>query len=153
MISITEVTNSYSIQPALLEKHSSTLSWLSTTMHWKSEFAFFQKLLDELKPAISSTETLTILETFENQITYYTIEAIEDLRKKLRNHENKLAKMLQTNSEWDIQYYKEHDVLMSDALKLSESINSIISSMRQWSTQHMYQQKLLNQNPIKPSRS
>jgi DNA repair exonuclease SbcCD ATPase subunit len=141
------------MQPALLEKHASTLSWLSTTMHWKSEFAFFQKLLDDLRGSISSTETLSILETFENQITYFMLEAIEDLRKKLRNHENRLAKMLQTHSEWDIQYYNEHDTLMKDAQTLSESINSITGSIRQWTTQYMYLQKLLKQTPIKPSRS
>ena len=141
MISITGVTNNYSLQPALLTKHSNTLSWLSTTMHWKSELAFFQKALDELKQSISSEDALKEIEHFQNHIAFFTLEAIEDLRKKLRNHESKLAKMLEAKSEWDTQYYKEHDALMKDAFDLAANINSLTSSLRLWTAEHMRQEK------------
>src|SRR5215204_3114206 len=117
MISITGVTNNYSLQPALLNKHSSTISWLSTTMHWKSELAFFQKALDELTLSVSPVESRKQIEHFQNQISFFTLEAIEELRKKLRNHESRLAKMLEAKSEWDTQYFKEHDALMKDAFE------------------------------------
>jgi hypothetical protein len=140
MISVTGVTNNYSIQPALLEKHSSTLSWLSSTIHWKSELAFFQKMLKELKPSVTSTEVMAEIENLENQILYFLIEAIEELRKKLRNHESKLAKMLEAKSEWDTQYYKEHDALMGSAAALSENIDKLVHILRRFLTEQVHHQ-------------
>jgi hypothetical protein len=142
MTSITGVTNNYSLQPALLNKHSSTLSWLSTTMHWKSELAFFQKALDKLKQSTSSADVNKESEYYQNQIAFFTLEAIEELRKKLRNHESRLAKMLEARSEWDTQYYKEHDALMNDAFGLATNINTLTSSLRLWTTKHMRQEKI-----------
>jgi len=84
MITLKELTNHF-FQPALLEKHSTTLRWYY----------------------------------FDNQFVYLTDEAIEDLRKKLRNHESRLAKMFETKVERDSQYSKEHYSLMEDATKLS----------------------------------
>jgi len=142
MISITGVTNNYSLQPALLNKHASTLSWLSTTMHWKSELAFFQKALDKMRQSTPSAEVNREGEYYQNQIAFFTLEAIEELRKKLRNHENRLAKMLESKSEWDTQYYNEHDALMNAAVGLQENINSLTSSLRLWTTEHMRQGKI-----------
>jgi hypothetical protein len=132
MISVTGVTNNYSLQPALLGKHASTLSWLSNTIHWKSELAFFQKKLQELKPSVTSSEVRAEIENLENKILYYLIEEIEELRKKLRNHESKLAKMLEAKSEWDIQYYKEHDALMESAAALSENVDKLVHILREY---------------------
>ena len=130
MISVTGVTNNYTLQPALLEKHSRTLSWLSVTMHWKSELAFFQKVLRELKPSVTSREVMAEIENLENQILYFSIEEIEELRKKLRNHESRLAKMLEAKSEWDTQYYKEHEALMESSSALSEKVDKLVSVLR-----------------------
>lgn len=132
MISVTGVTNNYSVQPALLEKHSRTLSWLSATLHWKSELAFYEKLLNEMKPLVNSHEVKAQMENLESQIVYFTVEGIEELRRKLRNHESRLAKMLEAQTEWDIQYYKEHDALMEYAASLSEKIDSLVNDLRTW---------------------
>jgi hypothetical protein len=142
MISITGVTNNYSLQPTLLNKHASTISWLSTTMHWKSELAFFQKTLEKMKQSTSSAEVNREGENYQNQIAFFTLEAIEELRKKLRNHESRLAKMLEAKSEWDTQYYKEHDALMNDAVGLEANINTLTASLRLWTTEHMRQEKI-----------
>jgi hypothetical protein len=130
MISVTGVTNNYSLQPALLEKHSRTLSWLSLTVHWKRELAFFQKLLAEIKPTVNTSEARAEIDNLENQILFFTLEGIEELRRKLRNHESKLAKMLEAKTEWDIQYYKEHEALMESAAKLSENIEKLVDDLR-----------------------
>ena len=132
MISVTGVTNNYSLQPALLEKHSKTLSWLSVTIHWKSELAFYQKMLNEVKPTVNSPEVKAEIENIEDRILYFTLEGIEDLRRKLRNHESRLAKMLEAKTEWDTQYYNEHDALMESALRLSESIDNLVDTLRSW---------------------
>ena len=130
MISVTGVTNNYSLQPALIEKHSKTLSWLSVTIHWKSELAFYRKMLNEIRPTVNSSEVKTEIETLEDQILYYTEEGIEELRRKLRNHESRLAKMLEAKTEWDTQYYKEHDALMESAARLSENIERLVDDLR-----------------------
>jgi hypothetical protein len=132
MISVTGVTNNYSLQPALLEKHARTIAWLSVTMHWKSELAFFQKTLKEIRPTVNTSETRAEIENFENQILYFTLEGIEELRRKLRNHESRLAKMLEAKTEWDTQYYTEHDALMESATRLSENIVELINNLRSW---------------------
>lgn len=140
MSTLTELTN-HSVQP-VLEKHSTTLKWLSATIHWKSELAFFQKTLKKQKRTDLPTDVRHEFDYFDNQFVYLTEEAIEDLRKKLRNQESKLAKMFETKSEWDTQYYKEHDSLMEDATKLSELIINLIDSHRRWLT------KLQGQRPV-----
>jgi len=132
MISVTGVTNNYSLQPALIEKHSRTLSWLSITIHWKSELAFYRKMLNEIRPTANSSAVKTEIETLEDQILYYTEEGIEELRRKLRNHESRLAKMLEAKAEWDMQYFKEHDALMESAARLSESIDKLVDDLRSW---------------------
>ena len=131
MIALTELPN-HSVQPALLEKHSTTLKWLSATIRWKSELAFFQKTLKSQKLTDLPTDIKREFDYFDNQFVYLTEEAIEDFRKKLRNQESRLARMFETKSEWDTQYYKEHDSLMADATKLSELIIKLIDSHRQW---------------------
>lgn len=130
MISVTGVTNNYSLQPALLEKHARTLSWLSITVHWKSELAFFQKVLKEIKPTVTSPEVGSKIENLDNQIFYFLIDGIEELRRKLRNHESRLAKMLEAKSEWDTQYYKEHDDLMESAMGLSKKIDELVATLK-----------------------
>jgi hypothetical protein len=132
MISVTGVTNNYSLQPTLLEKHARTLSWLSSTIHWKSELGFFQKKLNELKPAATSTKAAAEIENFENQVLYLLVDGIEELRRKLRNHESRLAKMLEARSEWDTQYYKDHDALMESASVLSGTIDKLVDELRSW---------------------
>jgi len=142
MITLTELTN-HSVRPALLEKHSTTLKWLSATIHWKGELAFFQKTLKNQKRTDLPTDVKREFEYFDNQFIYLTEEAIEDLRKKLRNHESRLARMFETKIAWDTQYYKEHDSLMEDATKLSELIIKLIDSHRRWITELQSQRRIV----------
>lgn len=119
MISVTGVTNNYVLQPALLDKHAKTLAWLSATVLWKSELAFFQKQLEGLSALRLTREERSEASHFQNLVLFYNVEVIDDMRKKLRNHESKLARMLETRSEWETQYYKEHSGLMEEAEALS----------------------------------
>jgi hypothetical protein len=114
MISVTSVTSDYILQPALLEKHRRTLDWLSSTLLWKREFNFFQKLLDQYASKFTSIEDKKKMDHFQNLIFYYNGEIIDDLRKKLREHENSLAEMLKTKDELKTEYFKEHDAIMQE---------------------------------------
>lgn len=136
MISVTGTTNHYSLQPSLLEKHSRTLAWLSATMHWKSELAFFQKMLNDLIPSQPSAADKAEIEVLKNQVYYFLLEGIEELRRKLRNHESKLAKMLEARAEWDTQYYKEHDALMESAASLEQNIDKLVDVLRERLKEH-----------------
>ncbi|HET6541109.1 MAG TPA: hypothetical protein VFG46_11530 [Chryseolinea sp.] len=114
MISVTSGTNAYILQPSLLEKHRRTLNWLSSTLLWQREFNFFQKLLDQNAAKLTSVEDKKKIDHFQNLILYYNSELIPALRKKLRDHENRLADMLKTRNETKTEYFKEHDALMQE---------------------------------------
>jgi DNA repair exonuclease SbcCD ATPase subunit len=130
MISVTGVTNNYVLQPALLEKHAKTLAWLSATALWKSELTFFQRQLDGLSALSLVREDRSEVTHFQNLVLFYTVEVIEDMRKKLRNHESRLARMLETKSEWETQYYKEHGELMDEADALSDRFEKLKTDLR-----------------------
>ena len=121
MISVTSVTNDYIIQPSLIEKHRRTLNWLSSTVLWQREFNFFQKILDQSAPKFSRIEDKKKIDHFQNLIIYYNGELIGELRKKLRDHEHRLADMLQTKDERKTEYFKEHDALMLELESFSNS--------------------------------
>ena len=114
MISVVGTTGKYILQPGLLGMHRQTLEWLSATALWKRELSFFQKLLDKHAPSISAVEFKKQVDHFQNLIIYYKGELIDLLRKKLREHESKLARMLQQENESDTEYYKEHNGLMEE---------------------------------------
>ncbi len=114
MISVTSGTNEYILQPSLLEKHRRTLNWLSSTLLWQREFNFFQKLLDQNAPKLTSVDDKKKIDHFQNLIIYYNSELIPEFRKKLRDHENRLADMLKTKNELKTQYFKEHETIMQE---------------------------------------
>lgn len=132
MISVTGITDRYSVQSALLEKHSKSLQWLSTTLLWKSRLIVFQQVLDEHAVRTLSVDLRKQMDHLQNLVTYYSIEVVDELRKKLRAHENKLAKMLEAKSEWDTDYYQEHDSLMDEAAIIDASISAIKEELLQW---------------------
>jgi hypothetical protein len=120
MISVTGATGNYILQPALLEKHSKTLEWLSASILWKGELVTFQKILDQRAPLLLTLDDKKKIDHFQSLITYYNGEVVDDLRKKLRDHENKLARVLEYKNESDIQYFKEHDTIMDQAATFSK---------------------------------
>src|SRR5690606_33706122 len=89
MISVTSVTKDYILQPSLIEKHRKTLNWLSATLLWHREFAFFQKVLDQNAPKLTTVEDKKIIGHLQSLITYYSNEVLIDLQKKLRDHEHR----------------------------------------------------------------
>ena len=114
MISVLGATGKYIVQPELIEKHIKTLNGLSSCMLWKSEIRAFQKVLGQSSQRVTATDDKKKVDHFQNLILYYGGEVIDGLRKKLRDHENHLAKMLESENESDIQYYKEHDAIMDE---------------------------------------
>ena len=127
MISVTSVTKDYILQPSLIEKHRKTLNWLSATILWQREFAFFQKVLDQNASKFTKVEDKKIIGHFQSLITYYSSELLIELQKKLRDHENRLADMLKTRNELKTEYFKEHDALMMEL----ENCNNTFSAYKE----------------------
>lgn len=125
MISITGITKNYILQPELLEKHTATLNWLSSTLLWRSELTAFQKMLDERASLFTAVEDKKSIDHFQNLIIYYNGEVIIGLRKKLLDHESRLATMLESKDEANTQYYKEHDSVMEELEAFAQSFANL----------------------------
>lgn len=119
MISVTSTTNEYIIQPALNEKHRKTLDWLSACVLWKQECNFFQKILDQYAPRFIEVNDKKKIGHFQSLLIFYKSEVIDELQKKLREHEKNLAEMLQKKDETKIQYFKEHESIMQSLQSFS----------------------------------
>lgn len=132
MVSITGGTNKYILQPALVEKHRKTLEWLSETIIWKAELRVIQKILDDASLATTYVEHKKKMDHFQNLVIYYSGDVVVEIRKKLRSHEDKLAKMLENNAEWDITYFKEHEVLMEEAEAARTRLAEIKTELLVW---------------------
>lgn len=114
MISPLATTSEYILQPTLVWKHKKTLEWISTTVFWKRELSFFQKLLDNHAANFTAEADKMKISHFQNFIIYYRDDLIDSLTSKLRHHEKNLAKMLETKNESDVAYFKEHKDLMNE---------------------------------------
>jgi hypothetical protein len=110
-----------------MDLHQSSLEWLSTTVLWKQEVAFFQKLLDSYVAKGTSTDEKKKVSHFQNLITYYGGELIDSLRKKIKLHEHKLANMMQELKGSDKEYYDEHGELLDELSAFMKTFNSFKS--------------------------
>ena len=125
MISVLSTTNKYILQPSLLDMHKQSVTWLSATVFWKREVAFFQKLLSSKAFLFTSTKDKQKIDHFQSLITYYGGELIDQLSASLRKHENDLAHMLQSLNESDTNYFTEHKKLMSDLDEFAISFSNL----------------------------
>ena len=114
MVSVTSITGNYILQPGTIQKHQTSLEWLSALLFWKSELSFFQKLLDLHASKFTSLDDKKKIDHFQNLIIYYRGELVDELRKKLREHESRLARTLKSKDELNTQYFSEHDTLMDE---------------------------------------
>ena len=126
MISVTGATGKYILQPGLVTMHQESLNWISSTALWKRELSFFQKLLDQYSSRLNSVDFKKEVDHYQNLITYYSGELVDQLRKKLREHENKLASMLQKLNETDVEYFKEHQSIISEV----SSFNKVFAEFK-----------------------
>jgi hypothetical protein len=122
MISVTSVTDRYVLQPTTIARHKKTLEWLSATVLWKREMAFFQKLLDQYAPRYTSEQDKQQVDHFQSIILYYKGELIDATAAKLRQHELRLAEALEKRDETKVQYFSEHDTLMKELEAMNDQV-------------------------------
>lgn len=123
MISVLGTTNKYILQPSLMEMHHQSLEWLSYSVLWKRELVFFQKLLEQYAARFTELDDKKKIDHFQHIITYYKGEVVDELRKKLKMNEHKLAEMLQTLNEADTEYFKDHKKIMDEAISFAKTFN------------------------------
>jgi hypothetical protein len=82
-------------QSELIEKHTETVDWLSSSILWKSELQDLQKMLDE-RSAFSATRKNDVDADHFQLMIRHNIDEIEKLRNKLRNDETMLAKLMES---------------------------------------------------------
>jgi hypothetical protein len=123
MISVLGTTNKYILQPSLMEIHQQSLEWLSYSVLWKRELNFFQKLLDQYASSFFEIEDKKKIDHFQHIITYYKGEVVDDLRKKLKNNEHRLANMLQSLNESDAEYFTENKSILEEAASFAKTFN------------------------------
>lgn len=128
MISVTGVTGKYILQPGLVTMHQESLNWLSTTEHWKRELSFFQKLLDSYVGNFTKVEPKKQIDHFQSLITYYKGELVDRLKKQIRGHEHKLARMLNEENEADVEYIQEHKAVIDDLASFNKVYNEFKNS-------------------------
>jgi hypothetical protein len=121
MISVIGTTGKYVLQPSLVSMHQQSLEWLSASALWKRELSFFQKLLDKNSVKATTTDLKKEIDHFQNIITYYDGEVVDTLRKKVREHEGDLARMLQSMNESDTRYFKDHEKVMNELSTFSKT--------------------------------
>ena len=120
MISVTGATGKYILQPGLVTMHQESLNWLSTTEHWKRELSFFQKLLDNYTGNFTTVEPKKQIDHYQSLITYYKSKLVDQLKKKIREHEHKLAHMLEEENEADVEYIHEHDSVIEELVSFNK---------------------------------
>jgi hypothetical protein len=126
MISVTgNLVGKYILQPSLIDMHRSSLAWLSTSVLWKQELTFYQKLLDRAAPKLPGENQKKRIDHFQSLITYYGGELVDVFRKKLREHESRLAQMLQEKNESDTVYFKEHESLMDELVSFRTQYDNL----------------------------
>jgi len=123
MVSPTSTATQATSMTGLVDKHRETLEWLSCSVLWKRELGFFQKVLDNNAPKFSELEDKMRIDHFQNLLLYYNGEVVDALRKKLRNHEHKLAELVQHPLETQTEYFKEHLSLMDEAASFNKAYN------------------------------
>jgi hypothetical protein len=120
MISVTGATGKYILQPGLVTMHQESLNWLSTTELWKRELSFFQKLLDTYAGNFTAVEPKKQISHYQSLITYYKGELVDLLKKKIREHEHKLARMLNEVNEADVEYIQEHNAVIDELISFNK---------------------------------
>jgi hypothetical protein len=112
MVIVMNANGNHASQSELIEKHTETVDWLSSSILWKSELQNFQNMLEERALHTFSKAGKVDADHFQLMILHYLSE-IEKLRGKLRHHETILGKLLESNDVSPNQGGEEHEYLMN----------------------------------------
>ncbi len=123
MNSLTRLPLSLTLPPTLMPRHREILEWLSCSAEWKNELTFFQELLDQYAEKFSSQEDKKKIEHFQCVILYYKFELIDVHRSRLKQHQKRLASILEASDPARKEYYRQYESLISDLEALKDQFD------------------------------
>lgn len=104
--------------------HHTSREWLSEINFWKTELAFFQKILEISAPKLQHSEEKMQLDHLQNLILFYNGELLDKYRQNVKRHAKHLGKILQNGSEEDAlireTHMKYYDQVSSFAKRFKE---------------------------------
>ncbi|MGK7390508.1 MAG: hypothetical protein ACNS60_09155 [Candidatus Cyclobacteriaceae bacterium M2_1C_046] len=119
------VNEHYLLQPLLINKRKEILDWLGKAVIWKYELNFFQVLLDKYATKATSLEDKIQMDHFQNLLTYYNGEVVDELISKLRQHEKGLAERSFTMEDFNIIYTPTHIDLLTKLVAFNDRFNEV----------------------------
>ena len=99
-------SSEYLIERSLDELHQQSVKWNSDIELWKIELNFFQKLLDKYSVEFDTVDEKKEIDHFQNLITYYSGELLDEFRQLVRRHETTLAKDFAVKGKVDEAAYR-----------------------------------------------
>lgn len=90
----------------LVGSHQETRQWLSDIKFWTDELEFFRQLLETY--STTSHMHKDRLEKLKQKVNYYENELINQFQRRLVEHENKLANMVNGQYTYYDSYSTEH---------------------------------------------
>jgi hypothetical protein len=88
--------------------HKESVKWISEIKLWKIELSLFQKLIDNYGPALDQVTQKKEIDHFQNLITYYNGELLDEFKQQIRRHENTLAKEFAIKGKVNEASYREN---------------------------------------------
>ncbi len=90
----------------LVNSHQETRRWLSDIKFWSDELEFFRQLIESY--SLSARFNQDKLQKLRHRVEYYENELINHFQRRLLEHENKLANMVNGQYTYYDSYSTEH---------------------------------------------
>ncbi len=90
----------------LVNSHQETRRWLSDIKFWSDELEFFRQLIESY--SLSARFNQDKLQKLRHRVDYYENELINHFQRRLLEHENKLANMVNGQYTYYDSYSTEH---------------------------------------------
>ena len=107
MNNLSPATSNYLLEVSLEDLHKESRTWVSEVEFWRIELSFYQKLLEKVAVYLTSVEDKKKIDHFQNLITYYQGELLDQYEHDIREHEKLLYEMIQEKAPMNEQIYRE----------------------------------------------
>ncbi len=117
MENLKEANTDFLLEIGLESLHQESSKWISEINLWKLELSFFQKLLDKYSKNFSTEKQRKELDHFQNLITYYNGELLDQFMQKIRKHEKSLVGELKNDIKIDETIYRKKHWEIANEIK------------------------------------
>ncbi|GAA4295654.1 hypothetical protein [Nibribacter koreensis] len=107
MGTLTSTSGHLLLSISLQDLHQESVCWLQDIAFWKTETAFFQKLLERVNTRVQNLEAKKRIDHFQNLLLYFRGELLDQYRHDIREHEFYLMQLIQNRAQVEEQLYRE----------------------------------------------